>query len=92
MTTSIKVDDSTKNQIERLRAQILLSTGQKITQQQLVGLLAGWGVENLETIKQILLDKPIALHDEEIKAYRKLRKVTGIATSPSEIDEILYGE
>lgn len=92
MTTSIKVDDLTKNKIEQLRAQLFLETGQKITQQQLVGLLADWGVENIEIIKQVLLDKPVILSKEEIKAYQRIRKDTGIKTSPSEINDVLYGE
>ncbi len=92
MTTSIKVDDETKHKIEKLRAQLLLNTGQKITQQQLVGLLTEWGVNNLEIIEQIVSDQPTILSEEESKAYQKFRKPTGVRTSSKEIDKYLYGE
>ena len=91
MTTSIKVDDETKHKIEQLRAKILLNTGQKITQQQLVGLLTEWGINNLETIERVILDQPIVLSEGERKAYQKVRKLTGVRTSSNEIDQFLYG-
>lgn len=74
MTTSIKVEDSTKQKIDQLLAQILLETGQKITQQQLVKLLIEWGIQNLEILKQILIDKPIILTDLDISKYKKYRR------------------
>ncbi len=92
MTTSIKVDDETKHKIEQLRAQLLLNTGQKITQQQLVGLLTEWGMNNLEKIEQVVLDQPTILSEDERKAYQKFRKTTGVRTSSKEIDKFLYGE
>jgi len=92
MTTSIKVEDSTKKKIDQLQAQILLRTGQKITQQQIVELLANWGIKNLETLENILLDKPIVLSDSEIAAYKKYQVSTGIKTDSRTIDEILYGD
>ena len=91
LTTSIKVEDSTKQKIDQLQAQILLQTGQKITQQQLVELLAEWGIQNLEILKQIILDKPIILTDLEISEYKKYRRSMGVKTDPKAIDEILYG-
>ena len=92
MTTSIKVDDSTKNKIDQLQAQILLQTGRKITQQQIVELLANWGIQNLDTLKNILLDKPIILTDAEIVEYKKFRVSTGVKTDSGTIDQILYGD
>lgn len=91
MTTSIKVDDETKLKIEQLRAQLLLNTGQKVTQQQLVGLLTEWGMNNLEIIEQVVLDQPTILLEDEIKAYQKFRKLTGVRTTSKEIDKFLYG-
>ena len=92
MTTSIKVDDETKQKIEQLRAQLLLNTGQKITQQQLVGLLTEWGINNLDIIEQVVLDKPTILSDDERKKYQKFRRFTGVNTSSREIDRLLYGD
>jgi len=92
MTTSIKVDDETKHKIEQIRAKLLLNTGQKITQQQLVGLLTEWGMNNLEIIEQVILDQPTILSEDERKAYQKVRKHTGVSTSSREIDQLLYGD
>ncbi len=92
MTTSVKVEDFTKQKIDRLQAQLFLETGQKVTQQQILELLAEWGINNLETIKNLLLDTPIILTDQEIQAYDKVRFSTGIKTDPSEIDKIVYGD
>ena len=91
MTTSIKIEVSTKQKIDQLQAQILLETGQKITQQQLVELLTEWGIQNVEILKQIILDKPIILTDLEISEYKKYRRSTGVKTDQKTIDEILYG-
>ncbi|MFQ6124209.1 MAG: hypothetical protein ACE5R6_06320 [Candidatus Heimdallarchaeota archaeon] len=92
MTTSIKVEDSTKRKIDKIQAQLLLQSGKKVTQQQLIELMADWATQNLETLKNILLDNPIILTDEEITAYKKYRISTGIKTNPQTIDQILYGE
>ena len=92
MTTSIKVDDETKHKIEQIRAQLLLNTGQKVTQQQLVGLLTEWGMNNLEIIEQVIIDQPTILSEDERKAYQDVRKPTGVKTSSREIDQFLYGD
>jgi len=92
MTTSIKVDDSTKSKIDRIQARILLDTGNRVTQQQVVGLLADWGTENMEVLKRTLLGNAILLDDDEIEAYEKYRVSTGVRTSSEEIDKILYGD
>ena len=92
MTTSVKVENSTKEKIDRLQAQILLETGQKVTQQQVLELLTDWGINHLETIKSILLDTPIVLSDQEIAAYRKYQTSTGVKTDPSTVDQVIYGE
>jgi acyl-CoA hydrolase len=92
VTTSIRVDDSTKRKINRIQAKILLETGIRITQQQIVSLLADWGTENMEAFRRILADNPVQLDNDEIKAYEKHRVSTGVRTSPEEADRILYGD
>ncbi len=92
MTTSIKINDSTKSKIEKLQAQLYLETGKKLSQQQLLELLADWSVNNLSQVKNLLLDVPIVLTDEEIAAYENCRVFTGVKTDPAKIDDILYGE
>ena len=36
MTTSVKMDEETKSQLEELQAKIKLETGRKVTQQELL--------------------------------------------------------
>ena len=76
----------------QMKGWLLSHTGQKITQQQLVGLLTEWGVNNLEIIEQIVSDQPTILSEDERKSYQKVRKPTGVSTSSREIDRFLYGD
>jgi len=92
MTTSIKVEDHTKRKIDHLQAQLFLETGKRISQQRLMELLAEWGMNNFQILKQLLLDCPILLSPDEIAKYQKYQTITGVKTDPNVIDDTIYGD
>lgn len=88
MASSIKLKDSTKIELEKLQARLLLDFNKKLNQQEIIEILVSHGKENPE-----LLLRPNTPIDPSI--FRKIEKMisTGdISTDPEIIDNMLYGE
>ncbi|MHA2100707.1 MAG: hypothetical protein ACW99A_18715 [Candidatus Kariarchaeaceae archaeon] len=87
MTTSIKVTDVTKRNLERLQAKILLEFGKKFNQQELIDLLVKLGYNNLN----LILATP---KKNTFDTFTRIKSLIGpwkIETSPEIIDTELYG-
>jgi hypothetical protein len=87
MTTSIKVTDLTKRNLERLQAKILLEFGKKFNQQELIDLLVRLGDNNLN----LILASPIKHNFATIARIKSLIGPWKIETTPEIIDNELYG-
>lgn len=80
MTTSIRISEEDKRALDALQAKIVLATGKKMLQQELLDML-------LKFIAGVKLPLP----SEEVEKLMKLPTDWEVETKEKEIDEYLYG-
>jgi hypothetical protein len=86
---AVEITDSTKLELERLQAEILIKTNKKFTQQELIDILIDFGREHMENLLKILSSKFVT--QEDFNRIRSLSSPWGIETTPELNEEILYG-
>ncbi len=91
MSTSVKMSEGTKRLIDRLQARIVLTTGRKPSQQEILDQVLRLASEDEEDLIRRLSGVKLPLSRREIEALMKIPTDWGIATSEPEIDEVLYG-
>jgi len=89
LTTTIKIEDTKKEKLDKFLASLLLQEGVKITLQEAVGLMVDYALENEEEIIKRLQELPPL---EEDPAWKALENPMhwGIKDSSKRIDEFLY--
>ncbi|MCD6431457.1 hypothetical protein J7L33_01985 [Candidatus Bathyarchaeota archaeon] len=90
MTTTIKIEDEKKKELDKFLASLLLREGIKITLQEAIGLIVDYALENEEEIIKRLKELPPLEEDPAWKALEN-PKHWGIKDSSKRIDEFLYG-
>jgi len=91
--SSVKMTD--KDQLERLAAQILLKTGKKFTQQELLTLCVHFTSENLDKFVSQVTKENRIWTQEEIEQLEKEYIIDfgeGTEKLSSNIDDIVYGD
>ena len=88
MASSIKLKDSTKEQLEKLQARLLLEFNKKLNQQEILDILVSIGKENPE----ILLVPNIPVESKMFREMEKLISSGQLETDPEIIDNMLYGD
>jgi len=90
LTTTIKIEDTKKEKLDKFLASLLLQEGVKITLQEAISLIVDYALENQEDIIKRLKELPPL---EEDPAWKNLEnpKHWGIKDSSKRIDEHLYG-
>lgn len=90
LTTTIKIEDAKKRELDKFLASILLKEGVKITLQEAVGLMVDYALENEEDIIKRIKELPPL---EEDPAWNGLENPMrwGVRDSSKRIDEFLYG-
>jgi hypothetical protein len=91
MATSVKMDDETKSQLERLQAEILLETGEKVTQQEILSRLVERAVESRADLIDSFRPDRVPVSDAEREAFHEGTVSSGVETTEEDIDDILYG-
>ena len=91
MATSVKMDEETKSQLERLQAEIKLKTGTKVTQQEILERLVERAVESKADLVDSFRDEFVPLTEEKIEAFHEGMIDSGTETDEEDIDDILYG-
>ena len=91
MATSVKMDEETKSQLERLQAEIKLQTGTKVTQQEVLERLVERAVDSKAELVDSFRDEFVPLTEEEIEAFHEGMIDSGTETDEEDIDDILYG-
>ena len=91
MATSVKMDDETKSQLERLQAEIRLQTGERVTQQEVLArLVADAAASKAELIDSFRPDR-VPVSDADRAAFHDGTVSSGVTTSEDDIDDLLYG-
>ncbi len=91
MATSVKMDERTKDRLERLQAEIKLETGRKVTQQELLERLVDTAYEFRSDFIDSFREEWDGLTDEEIERFLSGTVASGNPVDEEEIDEVLYG-
>ncbi len=88
MASSIKLRDSTKKELEKLQARLLLEFNKKINQQEIIDILVSYGRKHPE----LLLRKNKQIDPSIFRDVEKMISTGDIITDPEIIDDMLYGE
>jgi len=91
MATSVKMDEDTKTQLERLQAEIRLKTDQQVTQQEVLTRLVETVTESKAEFIDSFRPDHVPVSKEQREAFHEGRISSGVTTTEEDIDEILYG-
>ena len=91
MATSVKMDDETKSQLERLQAEIRLQTGNNVTQQEILARLVERAIESKADLIDSFRDGRVPLSSDERERFHEGMISSGSTTSEDDIDDVLYG-
>jgi hypothetical protein len=91
MGTTVRVRDEDKEKLERLRAMVTLSSGKKVTQEQLLGTLLDDALSRGESFVTETFGPKLPLSDKDFAKIMGLISDWGVVTSSADIDRILYG-
>lgn len=91
MATSVKMDERTKDRLERLQAEIKLETGRKVTQQELLKRLLDSAYESRSEFVDSFRDEWDGLSDDETDRLLSGTVDSGNPVEEDEIDDALYG-
>jgi hypothetical protein len=91
-TSPVRIGDEEKLQLERLRREVTAATGERPSQQEVLGDAIGFALRHRD---QFLIEaawRPLT--DEEIRAWEQAaRKERGWkAVRAEDIDDVVYGE
>ncbi|SNZ04331.1 hypothetical protein SAMN06269185_0525 [Natronoarchaeum philippinense] len=91
MATSVKMDDDTKDRLERLQAEIRLTTGTKVTQQEILARLVENAIESKADLLDSFREERVPVSESDRRAFHEGMVSSGTATSEEDIDDVLYG-
>jgi hypothetical protein len=90
MTTTIKIDEDTKSRFDKLQARILIETGKKLTQQEILELLLEHAEKDEEELLLKLSGIKFPPSTEGRKRIISLQSDFGFDTSKVPEDKIIY--
>ena len=90
MTTSVKMSEEGKRALDALQAKIVLATGKKMSQQELLDMLVKLSTQREEELIKFIAGVKLPLPPEEVERLMKLPTDWGVITKEEEIDEYLY--
>lgn len=91
MGTTVRVREEDKEKLERLRAMATLATGQKVSQEELLGAVLDDALSHGESFLAETFGERRTLSGKEFDKLLGLISDWGVETSSQEIDEVLYG-
>lgn len=90
MATSVKMDEETKAQLERLQAEIRLETGNRVTQQEILTRVVEQAIESKSELIDSFREERVPVSSEQRAAFHDGMVSSGKTTSEDDIDDILY--
>lgn len=88
----MRVRDEDKEKLERLRAMATLASGQKVSQEELLGAVLDDALSHRESFVAETFGERKPLSGKEFEKLLGLVSDWGVETNAREIDEVLYGE
>ena len=91
MGSTVRVRDEDKEKLEKLRALATLASCEKITQEELLGVLLDDALSHGESFLTEAFGERRPVFEKEFERILGLVSDWGVETSPEEIDRVLYG-
>jgi len=91
MSTSVKMSEEGKRILDTLQARLLLATGKRITQQELLDTLVKLSAEREDELIIFITGVKLPLPPEEVEKLMTLSTDWKVETREEEIDIYLYG-
>jgi len=91
MSTSVKISRESKRILDTLQAKLLLTTGKKISQQDLLDKLVRFSAERDDELFRLIAGVRLPLPPKEADKLMKLPTDWGVETREEEIDIYIYG-
>lgn len=91
MSASVKMSEEEKRLLDKLQARYLLTTGKKISQQELLDEIVRFSTERAEEFFGVLAGQRLPLSPSGIQELMDIPEDWGVETSEEEIDLHLYG-
>jgi len=91
MSTSVKISGESKRLLDTLQARLVIATGKKISQQELLDALVRLSTERKDELFGLIAGVRLPLPPEEVEKLMKIPTDWGVETREEEIDTILYG-
>lgn len=89
MATTVRIDDETRGWLERLRSQLSLATGKRVTLEETLHLLTQRAVHRPEAfLPEVVADAPPDLSDEAWQRILRLPRRYRAVVEPENIDAI----
>ncbi|MCD6528865.1 hypothetical protein J7L06_01035 [Candidatus Bathyarchaeota archaeon] len=92
MSTSVKISVECKRLLERLQARLVIATGKKMSQQELLDTLVKLSMEKEDELIKRIAGVKIPLPSEDVDKLMSLPADWGIETREEEVDLYLYGQ
>ncbi len=90
MGSTVRVRDEDKAKLEKLRALATLTSGEKVTQEELLGALLNDALAHGESFLTEAFGEKQPVSEKEFERILGLVSDWGVETSPEEIDRVLY--
>lgn len=91
MSTSVKISWESKRLIDTLQARLVIATGKKVSQQELLDTLVRLSAERDDELFRLIAGVRLPLPPEEVEKLMKIPTDWGVETREEEIDIHLYG-
>lgn len=91
MSTSVKMSEEGKRILDTLQARLLLATGVKISQRELLDAVVKLSAEREDELVNFVTGVKLPLLLEEVEKLITLPTDWGVVTKEEEIDRYLYG-
>ena len=92
MSTSVKISREYKEKLDRLQARLYLTTGKKLSQQEVLEILVSIGSDHEEILVEMTQGKKPSIKPDDIEAILNTPVDWGQETGEETIDKVLYGE
>ncbi|MGQ9719219.1 MAG: hypothetical protein ACUVWK_05215 [Nitrososphaerales archaeon] len=92
MSTSVKISEEGKRILDKLQAKLVLATGKKVSQQELLDMIMKFPAEKEEELIKLLAGVKLPLSPKDIEVLMNMPIDWGVETKEEEVDEYLYGK
>ena len=92
MATSVKISREYKEKLDRLQARLYLTTGKKLSLQEVLEMLVSLGSNNEDILVEMTQGETASIGSDDIEAILNTPVDWGKETSEETIDKVLYGD